>query len=81
MISACFSSLKPPFQQKSQKFTKFAVLEPKFTQNFHSKASDLAKIQFFKPYFFFSKIQFFKPYFFSQKLSSLSPYFGAYPFF
>ena len=33
-------------------FTKFAILNPKFTQNFSSKASNLAKIQFFKPYFF-----------------------------
>ena len=42
-------------------------------QNFHSKASNLAKIQFFKPYFFL-KIQFLSPIF-SKKISSFSPYF------
>ena len=57
-ISAYFSSLSPLFQQK---LTKFAVLEPKLTQNFRSKASNLAKIQFFMPYVF--KNQFFKPLF------------------
>ena len=65
--------LGPPFQQKSQFFTKLAVLEPKFTkisvtrpqilQNFSSKASNWAKIYFFKP-LFFPKNQFFKPLFF-----------------
>ena len=51
-ISACFSSLSTLFN-KTHKFykIKFVVLEPKFTQNFHSKASNLAKIQFFKPLF------------------------------
>ena len=54
-----FQFFKTPFQQKSQIFTKFAVLEPKFMktsvpkpqilQNFSSKASIWAKIQFFKP--------------------------------
>ena len=53
-ISACFSSLRPHFQQKSQFFTKLAVLEPKFRkisvpntqilQNFSSKASNWVKI-------------------------------------
>ena len=71
-FSACFSSLRPPFQQKSHFFTNFAVLEPKFTkisvpkpqilQNFSSKASYWPKIQFFKPYLF-SKTCSFSPYF------------------
>ena len=57
-----FQFFKTSFSTKITNFTKFAVLEPKFTQNFHSKALNLAKIQFFKPYFF-------------QKFSSLSPIF------
>ena len=64
-----FQFFKTPFSTKITHFTKFAILEPKFTQNFRSKVSNLAKIQFFKPYFF-QKNQFFKPYFF-QKISSL----------
>ena len=54
---------KPPFSTKTTNFTKFAAPEHKITQNFRSKASNLAKIQFFKPYFF-------------QKFSSLSPNFS-----
>ena len=46
-ILACFSFLRPPFQQKSQILQNFP-LEPKFMQNFLSRASNLAKIQFFK---------------------------------
>ena len=58
-----FQFFKPPFQQKKKKKNpKFAVPEPKFKQNFRSKASNLDKIQFFKPHFF-------------QKFSSLSPIF------
>ena len=38
-ISACFSS--DPFSTNITNFTKFAALEPKFMQNFHSKASNL----------------------------------------
>ena len=77
-----FQFFKTPFQQKLQIFTNFAVLEPKFTkisvpkpqilQNFSSKASNWAKIQFFKPYFF-PKNQFFKPLFFVPD-RSLSPH-------
>ena len=64
-----FKFFKTLFSTKITKFTKFAILEPKCMQNFHSKASNLAKIQFFKPNFF------------PKKISSLSPYFGVYPFF
>ena len=60
-----FQFFKPPFSTKITYFTKFAVLEPKFTHNFRSKALNFAKIQFFKPYFF-PKIQFFKPCFFPK---------------
>ena len=59
-----------PFQQKSQ-FLNIFVLEPNFSQNFRSKASNLAKIQFFKPHFFSKN---------SVRLA-LAPIFGAYPFF
>ena len=48
-----FQFFKPPLAtlfNKNKKITKFAVLEPKFTQNFRSKASNLTKIQFFKLY-------------------------------
>ena len=58
-----FQFFKTPFSTKIKIFTKFAALELKITQNFRSKASNLAKIQFFKPYFF-------------QKFSSLSPNFA-----
>ena len=34
---------------KTTNFTQFAAPEPKFTQNFRSKAWNLAKIQFFMP--------------------------------
>ena len=47
-----FQFFKTPFSTKIMNFTKFAVLNPKFMQNFSSKASNLAKIQFFKPFFF-----------------------------
>ena len=53
---------KTPFSTKSHIFTKFAILEPKFTkilvpkpqiwQNFSFKASSLGQNQFFKPLFF-----------------------------
>ena len=56
------NSLRPLFNKKSQSFTKFAILEPRFIkvsvpkprilQNFSSKASNWAKIQFFKPLLF-----------------------------
>ena len=75
-----FQFFKPPFSTKITNFTKFAVLESKFSQNFRSKASNLAKIQFFKPYFFFQKFSSLSVIF-STKISSLSPYFCAYPFF
>ena len=67
-----FQFFKPPFSAKITNFTKFAVLEPKFTQNFRSKAANLSKIQFFKPYFF-PKYQFFKPLFLVPT-RSLSPH-------
>ena len=83
-----FQFFKTLFQQRSQIFTKFAILEPRFTkisvpkpqiwQNFSSKASNWHKIQFFKP-LFFPKNQFFKPLFFVPG-RSLSPHlrpFGA----
>ena len=60
-----FQFFKTPFSTKITNFTKFAALEPKFMQNVRSKASNLAKIQFFKPYFF-PKIQFFKPLVFQK---------------
>ena len=66
-----FQFFKPPFSTKITKFTKFAFLEPKFVQNFHSKATNSVKIQIFKPYFSQNSV---KPYFF-PKVSSLSPYF------
>ena len=44
--------LKEPLFNKNHKSYKNCRLEPNFTQNFRSKASNLAKIQFFKPYFF-----------------------------
>ena len=77
-ISACFSSLRTYFQQKSQFFTKLAFLEPKFRkilvsktqilQNFSSKASNWVKIHSSSSPYFFPKNQ-------------LSPYFCAWPFF
>ena len=58
-ISTCFSSVTPPFPQKSQFFTKIcrstAEIYPKFL--FQSVKS--GQIQFFKPYII-QKIQFFK---------------------
>ena len=67
-----FQFFKTLFSTKIAFFTKFAVLEPKFTkisvakpqilQNFSSKASNWTKIQFFKPPLF-QKNQFFKPLF------------------
>ena len=72
-----FQFFKTPFSTKITDFTNFAVLEAKFTQNFRPKASNLAKIQFFKHYFF-PKIQFFKPHIF-HKIGSLSPYFWRLP--
>ena len=69
-----FQFFKPPFSAKITNFTKFAILEPKFTQNFHSRAANLAKIEFFKPYFF-PKNQFFKPLFLVPT-RSLSPICG-----
>ena len=74
-----FQFFKPPFSANIKNFTKFAVLEPKFTkftQNFRSKAANLAKIQFFKPYFF-QKNQFFKPLFLVPTRSLLKPPFVA----
>ena len=77
-----FQFFKTHFSTKITNFTKFAILEPKFTQNFHSKASNLAKIQFFMPYFFqtfsslspiYPKNQFFKPLFLVPTCS-LSPH-------
>ena len=80
-ISACFSSLRPPFQQKSQIFTKFVILEHKFTtilvpkpqilQNFSSKARFQRLKLNLGPN---SVLQ--GPIFF-QKISSLSPYFSC----
>ena len=64
-----FQFFKTPSSTKITNFTKFVVLEQNFTQNFRSKASNLAKIQFIKPYFF-PEIQFFKPYIFFKKISS-----------
>ena len=61
-----FQFFKSPFSTKITNFTKFAALEPKFMPNLYSKALNLAKIQFFKPYFF-PKIQIFKPYFFKNQ--------------
>ena len=86
------SSLRPPFQhvsvfktpsqQELQIFSKFAILEPKFTkisvpkplilQNFSFKATNGAKIQFFKP-LFLPKNQFIKSLFFVPD-RSLSPH-------
>ena len=78
------SSLRPPFQQKLQFFTNFAVLDPKFTkksvpkpqilQNFSSKAS-MILAQNSVPYkpLFFPKNQFFQPLFFVPG-RSLSPH-------
>ena len=57
-----FQFFKAPFSTKITNFTKFVILEINLMQNFRSKASNLAKIQFFKPYFF-------------KILSSLSPIF------
>ena len=74
-----FQFFKTPFSTKITNFTKFAVLEPKCTQNFRSKASNLTKVQFYRPHFF-QKSSSLSPIFF-QKISSLSPYFGAYSFF
>ena len=48
-------------------------------QNFHSKASKLAKIQFFKSYFF-QKFSSLSPIF-SKESVPFAPIFGAYPFF
>ena len=72
-----FQFFKTPFSTKITNFTIFSVLKPKFTQNLRSKASNLAKIQFYKPYF--SKVQFFKPYFFKKSVL-WAPIFGAYRF-
>ena len=74
-----FQFYKTPFSTKITNFTKSVVLEPNFTQNFRSKVSNLAKIQFVRPYFF-QKFSSLSPYFF-QKISSLSPIFGANTFF
>ena len=74
-----FQFFKTPFSTKITNFTKFDILEPKFKQNFCSRASNFAKVQFFKSYFF-QKFSSFSPIFF-KKISSLSPYFDAYPFF
>ena len=73
-----FQFFKTPFSTKITNFIKFGILQPKFPQNFHSKALNSAKIQFFKPYFF-QKFCSLSPIF-PLKISSLSPYFGAYPF-
>ena len=56
--------------------TKFAVLEPKFTHNFRSKASNFAKIQFFKPDFFpkFSSLSFIFLGVPTRSLSYLRPF-------
>ena len=68
--------VKTPFQQ-STNFTKFAVLEPKLMQNFRSKASNLAKIQFSK--IKFPNNQFFKPLFLvSTVYPFLKPPFAAF---
>ena len=58
------------FSTKITNFTKFPLIEPRFMQNLCSKASNLAKIQFFKP--FFQKIS-FKPLFLVPT-RSLSPH-------
>ena len=81
-----FPFFKTPFSTKIANFTKFAILEPKFTkisvpkpqilQNFSSKASNWAKIQFFK-LLFFPRNQFFKPLFFMPD-RSLSPHFRPF---
>ena len=60
-----FQFFKPPFSTKITNFTKFAVLEPKFTQNFHSKTQIWPKFSSLNP--FFQKIQFFNLYFFPKK--------------
>ena len=59
-ISACFSSLRPPFQQKSQ-ILQFVVLEPNFT-----------KISVPKPLIFQKKISSLSPLF-TVPIRSLSP--------
>ena len=82
-ISACFSSLRPPFQQKSQFFTNFAVLESIKLWKFHFQSRKFCKISVPKPHIgqdIGSKFSSLRPYFSPKSVLSV-PIFRTWPFF